>query len=223
MIILTADIHGHLGLGWLENELSRFELTEGDHIIILGDAGIVWDENEHREVRDFYDGLPCTTLFLDGNHENFDLLDAIPVTEMYGGRVHRVTERIAHLMRGETYTIDGRTFFVFGGGYSAKKKDGTSPVRVWEREMPNIDEYENGISKLCQIGNRVDYVLTHVAPTGIASGLGREPVEEERELNDYLTRISKDTSYSGWYFGHYHVDGNFGKFHSVYRRMRVLP
>jgi len=223
MIFLTADIHGHIGLDWLSNELSKIDLTEKDHLIILGDAGIVWDEKEHQEVKEYYDSLSCTVLFLDGNHENFDILDSLPVTEMYGGKVHTVTSNIVHLMRGETFTIEGRTFFVFGGGYSAKKKDGTSPVFVWEREMPNKDEYDNGTENLRRTGNKVDYIITHVAPTEIAIGLGKAPVEEEIELNDYLTQVSENNEYSEWFFGHYHMDDDLGKFHSVYRRIRVIP
>lgn len=223
MIVLTSDIHGHLGLEWLSNELSKIALTDKDHLIILGDAGIVWDEKEHPEVKDYYDSLPCSTLFLDGNHENFDILDSLPIIYSYGGKVHRISDKISHLMRGETYTIEDRTFFVFGGGYSAKKKDGTSPVFVWEREMPNKKEYDNGTEKLRLIGNSVDYIITHVAPTEIASRLGKSPLEEEIELNDYLTQVSTNNEYSEWYFGHYHTDVDLGKYHSVYRKIRVLP
>ncbi len=222
MIYLTSDIHGHLGLAWLSDELSKIDLTADDHLIILGDAGIVWDEKEHQEVKEFYNGLPCPTLFLDGNHENFDLLDSFTVSISYGGKVHRITEKITHLMRGEVYTIEGKSFFVFGGGYSAKKKDGTSPVFIWDREMPDEHEYSNGLEKLRSVNNQVDYVITHVAPTEIATALGRSPVEEEKVLNDYLSVISENNNYSGWYFGHYHMDDDLGKFHSVYRKIRVL-
>ncbi len=223
MIVLLSDIHGHLGLEWLSEEIPKIGLTDRDILMILGDAGIIWDEKEHQEVKEYYNGLPCVTLFLDGNHENFDILDSLPITEMYGGKVHRISDKIIHLMRGETYMIGGRRFFVFGGGYSAKKKDGTSPVFIWEREMPNKEEYDNGTENLRIIGNKVDYVVTHVAPTEIATRLGKTPVDEERELNDYLTRISANNDYSGWYFGHYHTDSDFGKFHSVYRKARILP
>ena len=222
MIYFTSDIHGHLSLDWLSNEISKIELTADDYLIILGDAGIVWDEKEHQEVKEFYDRLPCSTLFLDGNHENFDLLDSFPVVELFGGKVHRITDKITHLLRGEIFMIDGNAFFVFGGGYSIKKKGGTSPVFIWDREMPNEAEYNNGLNKLRSVDNKVDYVITHVAPTDIATRLGRGPIEEEKVLNDYLTGISKNNKYLEWFFGHYHVDEDFGKFHSVYRKIRVL-
>ena len=54
---------------------------------------------------------------MDGNHENFELLDDYPVSRWHGGKVHFIKESVIHLMRGQIYTIDGKTFFTFGGGY----------------------------------------------------------------------------------------------------------
>lgn len=202
--------------------MSKTKLDSNDHLLILGDAGIIWDEIDHHEVRDYYNNLPCTTLFLDGNHENFDLLDAYPVTEQYGGKVHRISDKITHLMRGEVYLIENKTIFVFGGGYSAKKKDGTSPVFIWEREMPNDTEYTNGLRNLEKVRNRVDFIMTHVAPTEIATIMGKSPIDEEMELNDYLSRISSHGEFSEWYFGHYHTDEDHGKYHAIYMKIRTL-
>lgn len=64
------------------------------------------------------DSQPWTTLFVDGNHENFELLDDYPVSSWHGGKVHFIKESVIHLMRGQIDTIDGQTFFTFGGGYS---------------------------------------------------------------------------------------------------------
>lgn len=64
------------------------------------------------------DSQPWTILFVDGNHENFELLDDYPVSSWHGGKVHFIKESVIHLMRGQIYTIDGLTFFTFGGGYS---------------------------------------------------------------------------------------------------------
>ena len=222
MIYLTADIHGHLGLDWLSNQLSKINLKEDDHLIILGDAGIVWDETEHQEVRHYYECLPCTTLFVDGNHENFDILDRMPIEIAYCGKTHRISNRIMHLMRGETYIIEGKTIFVFGGGYSMKKRDGSSPVFIWDREMPNECEYDNGLDNLQRINHDVDYILTHVAPTEIAKAIGREPLDDEIVLNDYLSHISDNNTFLGWYFGHYHVDMDFDRFHCIYRKIRMI-
>lgn len=87
----------------------------------------------------FYDWLaaqPYAVFFIDGNHENFDRLLALPVEPWRGGRIQRIRPNVIHLMRGEVYLIEGRTVFTFGGGHSAdfwRRKPGAS---WWPQEMP---------------------------------------------------------------------------------------
>ncbi len=203
MIYLAADIHGHIRLERLKELLRPYTLTNSDYLIILGDAGIVWSETEHKEVRAYYESLPLTTLFLDGNHENFDLLEACPAVNFKGGKAHKVGNKIYHLMRGEIYTIDNKTFFVFGGGFSLKKLTNSSPISVWEREMPNETEYENGLKNLAQYRFAVDYMLSHVAPTKIANEMRIPLIDQEIKLNNYLQEISEKTDFKKWFFGHH--------------------
>jgi hypothetical protein len=54
-------------------------------------------------------------LFVDGTHENFDLLNAMAKESWNGGKVHIVSENILHLMRGQVFNINGKLFFTFGG------------------------------------------------------------------------------------------------------------
>mgnify|MGYP004645544417 FL=1 len=222
MIYLASDIHGHIRLEWLKTQLNKLSLSDSDYLIILGDAGMIWSRTEHLEVRAYYECLPCKTLFLDGNHENFDLIYEYPIKDFCGGSVHQISEKLYHLMRGEIYSIDGNTFFVFGGGFSVKKLTGSSPVCVWEQEMPTEKEYENGIRNLDKVGYQVDYVLTHVAPTNISENISVKLVQEEKIINDYLQTISKKTNYKKWYFGHYHKDIRTGSFVGVFESVLRL-
>lgn len=121
MIYITGDTHCPF-------DISKFKphyfpegqtLTKEDYVIICGDFGAVWDEMlPDLFWRDWSDSQPWTTLFVDGNHENFELLDDYPVSSWHGRKVHFIKESVIHLMRGQIYTIDGLTFFTFGGGYS---------------------------------------------------------------------------------------------------------
>lgn len=221
MIYLAADIHGYIRLDWLKAEINKLVLDANDYLIILGDAGIVWSETEYLEVKEYYNSLPCLTLFVDGNHENFSMLNNCPIETRFGGKIHSVSDKIIHLMRGEVYTIDGKSFFVFGGGFSLKRLTNTSPVTVWNEEMPNNEEYQNGIKNLEKYHNMVDYVLSHVAPYSIARNNGIIVNNEERELNDYLESINQNIRYSHWFFGHYHKDFDYGKFNCLFEK--VLP
>lgn len=222
MIYLASDIHGHIRLEWLKTQLNKLPITDSDYLIILGDAGMIWSQTEHLEVRAYYESLPCKTLFLDGNHENFDLLYEYPIKTFCGGQVHRISEKLFHLMRGEVYCIDGKTFFIFGGGFSVKKLTNSSPIYIWEQEMPTEKDYENGIHNLAGVNMTVDYVLTHVAPTKTAEKIGVKLVPEEKVLNDYLQTLSDKICYKKWYFGHHHMDVSLGAFVGVFESVLRL-
>ena len=79
MVYITGDMHG---------DLSRFKnpifkkMKAGDVLIVCGDFGGVWD-NSHQEQywRKWLSQKPFTTLFIDGNHENYDRLSVYSVTE----------------------------------------------------------------------------------------------------------------------------------------------
>ena len=206
----------------LKKLLQAYTLTDKDYLIILGDAGIIWSETEHKEVQAFYEGLPLTTLFVDGNHENFDLLETYPTVNFMGGAARKISDKIYHLMRGEIYTIDNKTFFVFGGGFSLKKLTNTSPVNVWEREMPSEEEYQNGLDNLKKYNFTVDYMLTHVAPAKIAYEMWIPLIEQEIGLNNYLEEIRKKTSFKRWYFGHHHKDRDGDNWSAIYDRVLLL-
>ncbi len=77
MVYLTGDTHG---------DLDRFKhgklrwLTKRDTVIVLGDFGFVWDGSKAEQKRlAWLCKRPYTILFLDGSHENYDLLAAYPI------------------------------------------------------------------------------------------------------------------------------------------------
>ena len=55
----------------------------------------MWDgKNEELYYRKWLDGKNFTTLFVDGNHENFDILEELPTVEFCGGKAHKIGEKI---------------------------------------------------------------------------------------------------------------------------------
>lgn len=97
-------------------------MTKEDYVIICGDFGGVWNKEvenkEEKHLLDWLEEKPFTTLFVDGNHENFDRLYSYPVELWHGGKVHKIRPSVIHLMRGQIYEIDGKSFFTFGGASS---------------------------------------------------------------------------------------------------------
>lgn len=72
-------------------------------MVICGDFGGIWNvDTESRHEQHWLEWLEAknyTTLFVDGNHENFDRLNAYPVKEWNGGLVHEIRPSVLHLMQ----------------------------------------------------------------------------------------------------------------------------
>lgn len=92
MIWVTGDIHGDPSRlsSRSFDEQEFFEKQDENFVIILGDFGLVWNyEKESKTEKWWLDWLaakPFYTLFISGNHENFDRLDKYPVSEWNGGK-----------------------------------------------------------------------------------------------------------------------------------------
>ncbi len=222
MIYVAADIHGYIRLDLLKENMKNILLSPEDYLLIAGDVGIVWEENFHKDVYDFYQNLPCKTLFVDGNHENFNLLNAYPITKWNGGNTHKITDKIYHLMRGEVFSIDNKKIFVFGGGFSAKQLTNSSPVTIWKEELPNNIEYENARKNL-EIHNwSFDYIITHSAPVSLVKRLGFEPYKNTLELLEFLEEVYNKAQYNKWYFGHYHLDMQIENNYCVFKTIKEI-
>ena len=84
MIYLTGDIHGQYDIHKLATRgLANQDIApkEGDFLVVCGDFGLVWNKRQNSEERYWLRWLakkPWTTLFVDGNHENFDRLGRVP-------------------------------------------------------------------------------------------------------------------------------------------------
>lgn len=228
-IYVTGDTHGGFGR-FSAKHLPQLKIMDrNDYMIITGDFGGVWSGTQAENSRlKWLEDKPFTTLFVDGNHENFDRLNALPVEEWHGGKIHRITDHIIHLMRGQVFEIGGLTFFTMGGAASHDIDDGildpTEPdferrywqlrrmgayFRVlryswWPEEMPSEAEYEEALANLDRVGWCVDCVLTHSAPSGILPQIS--PDYKPDRLTDFLETVRRRCRFSKWFFGHYHTN-----------------
>ncbi len=125
MIFITGDCHGGFQRFGVKYFPQQRELGREDFVIVCGDFGGVWSgSTEENYWLDWLEKKPFTTLFVDGNHENFDMLKSLPEQEWHGGRVHQVREHVLHLMRGQVFEIGGLTWFTMGGASSHDIRDG---------------------------------------------------------------------------------------------------
>lgn len=200
-ILVTGDTHGHLGIKRLSPDL------KADVVIILGDFGGVWSSSDTQTL-DYVSQLPYEVLFIDGNHENFELLYQFPVSDLYGAQVRRILPNLAHLMRGVVYEIGDKTIFTFGGAASIDRVYRMDRVSWWKEELPNWQEMELGMASLASRANKVDYILTHTCPNAIKYLLPLPVLYDDFKdpTEDYLTLVSQEAKFKRWYFGHFHVD-----------------
>ena len=178
--------------------------------------------------------LPFTIAFVDGNHENFTALSKYPVKEWNDGKVQFLRPHVIHFMRGQVFTLEGRTFFTMGGASSHDVEDGildpATPdyyerllrllgegrrqYRIvgqswWPEELPSEEEYAEARRNLDTYGWEADYIITHSPPGGIAEGLGRP----RDALTDFLEEVRQRTRYRRWLFGHCHGDQTIDERH----------
>ena len=229
---ITGDTHGD----WI-NRLNvdsfpeQKEMTKDDYVIICGDFGI-WDNSKREKYNlNWLDDKPFTTLFVSGNHENYDILDSLEMSEWHGGLVNFVRKSVIHLMRGQVFNIEDKTFFTFGGASSHDISDGIlepddpdfkekirqldknpyslyriNHISWWQRELPSENEMEMGLDNLKKQNNKVDYIITHSPSTSELYLMGGKGLYQSDILTNYLEEVKANTEYKRHFFGHMHWD-----------------
>lgn len=234
-IYVTGDIHGNPMRLSTDIFPEQKEMTKEDFLIILGDFGLVWDyrgENKNEKYwLDWLETKSFTTLFIDGNHDNFSRLNSYETSEFYGGKCNFIRPSVIRLKRGQVFNLQGKKFFTFGGAKSHDIRDGIlepgdprikkwnkdynkmfriNGVSWWKEELPSQEEMDEGIHNLSKENNRVDYILTHCPPTSILKQMdGGSGLYQADILSDYLQTIKENVEYKKWLFGHMHVNENY--------------
>lgn len=247
MIYITGDCHASFGrfTKRRRNELP-FTLGENDYVIVCGDFGLLWVHDKEFEYNcDWLSKLPFTILWVQGNHENYDMIEEYPIDTWNGGKVrHIVKDKIILLERGQVFNIEGKTFFTFGGASSHDVQGGILdrdsdtydedrrrairlelPYRVkhyswWEQELPTEEELEEGRRNLQAVDYKVDFVVSHCMSNIMQDSLEavfKIPVKHFQSdiLTDYFDEIEKKLDFKRWYCGHYHMDMDLGSRHTI--------
>lgn len=204
MLYITGDTHGKYND--FINRIRGYKPTKCDTVIICGDFGFVWDDPRHSFLLDKLTAVPFNIAFIDGNHEDFTRLNAYPVEKWNGGKVHRIAPNIVHLMRGQIFTIEGKTFFTMGGAYSIDKALRKEGVNWWAEELPNNDDYRTARETLEKCGYKVDYVITHTVPESVIYYIGHVPDSHDAELTGYFEWLYRKLEFKKWFAGHFHVN-----------------
>lgn len=182
-IFVTGDTHGSSQLenfsidGFMHrlntaNFPEQKTMGKDDFVIICGDFGGVWnylgESKEEKNALDWLASKPFTTLFVPGNHENYDRLTGIddpdvldcwmfdsltkkelqdikygyPQKLWHGGMVRQVRSSVLMLERGYVFNIDGCKCFAFGGARSHDISDGILHAEQFETKKLAGKEYK---------------------------------------------------------------------------------
>lgn len=251
MVYVTGDCHADFHKFTTDNFPEQKEMTRDDIVIVCGDFGIWNDDPEEKYWLKWLDKKPFTTVFVDGNHENFDRLygQEFKIVDFHGGKAHKIKPHIFHLMRGYMFEFEGKKFWCFGGASSHDIDDGIldaddflsteefiatarswykqnkmfriNHLSWWKQELPTQEEMDFGMKTLEENNFETDFIISHCCPQDVATALGYRGSDI---LTQYFNEVAKKTKFTRWYFGHYHgEEAVWGKFILHYDRIeRIL-
>lgn len=217
MIYFTGDMHG---------DKRRFTslrlqlLKARDVLIVCGDFGFLWNGSpEEKAVLEWIGKRRYQVLFIEGTHDNLDLLDSYPVEEWNGGLTHHICGNLRHLIRGQVFEIQGKRLLTIGGGESRDVSFRKAGENWWERELPTFPEVEEWCRRLDDYGCRVDYVVSHQAPTNVDSCFTGK-VCEVTALTAFMDQFQQQCEFEKWFFGAYHQDKVVPpKYHGLFEKV----
>ena len=251
-IWITGDTHAD----WFprfntKNFKEQNDLTRDDCVIILGDFGLWHDDKDERYRLDWLNDKPWTTLWLDGNHENYDRIysSEFETTDFHGGKVQVIRDNILHLMRGNVYELCGKKFFIFGGASSHDISDGIidpADYDCWEDCKAEIRRWDKQGKRLFRI-NHLSWWKEEL-PNQAEMDCGLQVLDDHQwQVNYVLTHcfpqqiaslagyhnpdtattyfnglLERGLKFNDWFCGHYHREWDFGPYHIRYTKVERI-
>lgn len=203
-VLLAGDWHGNTD--WARRTIEFAVQHNCQAVIQLGDFGI-WPGPSGRRYLDVLQrwlhsaGIWCA--FIDGNHEDFWQLNALPLDE-HGLRP--VRPGIWHIPRGTRWQWAGRTWLGLGGATSLDRADRRLGRDWWPEEAITAAQGEQVMA-----GGHADVMLTHDCPAGVPmpgleqSGWSLNGLAEAHAHARGLLNIVEVVRPHQLWHGHYHL------------------
>lgn len=155
MIYILGDLHGNWErLDWLAKNVQP-----DDIVIQVGDFGMYGDSLFKLKGKFFF-GFPCKVYVVDGNHEDFSI-----VNEFSKDEPTEFAPNFFYMPRGYVMDIEGELFGFLGGAESVDKYwrviDG--PKRTWYFEERIVQDDVDRLMKNLD-GRTPDVLITHAPP-----------------------------------------------------------
>ena len=202
----------------------KMNLTEEDNIIILGDAGICWHytkKDMYYYIKEWenYESVPML-YFLDGNHENFDILNSLSIENNEG----IVSDHIHWLKRGTIKYFENKKCLFIGGAESIDNFNRVEHLSWWPEESITDQDIS-----LIDIG-QYDYVFSHTCPISILNeykfslcDLSLDQSKINHNSENKLEALKNYIDFNQWWFGHFHKNIKLNdQFRCLYKQWEVL-
>jgi hypothetical protein len=242
-VYLTGDPHGDFSgiVAWCK----RMGLTKDDTVIFLGDHGVNWYQSwKDKKNKEKLAKCECTFFPIRGNHDWMPedvIMTPGQVSELRNPNVYAgeypiptghveifwdnfvlVEDKFPNIKfpyDGFIYTIEGKECMVIGGGYSVDKFYRLENGWTWVR---NEQLDETAMEEIYQIylNNKVDYILSHVAPVSYESDIRHLWMSQDgvkggwmnidKSMEIWMNKLLWDETndIEKWYFGHNHANIN---------------
>lgn len=232
-LFITGDTHNDIDIRKLNTKHfpEQKDLTKDDVLLIAGDFGFPWCYPENKTDKywlKWYESKPFTTLFIDGNHDNFPALDSYPEIEFHGAKCNAIRPHVLHVKRGEVLEINSHKILCIGGAVSVDKYLRTPGESWWPEEVPPEAEWNKVFSALKQ--KKPDVIISHDCPAYVSRRMHGNtvmPSVVQSQLDRILNTIcANNIPVSKWYFGHHHIDADIQiagiQFHGLYQTINEL-
>ena len=179
--------------------------------------------------------LPYPVFFIDGNHEDYDVLKRLPKISdsenellfqksgcsLTAENTMKASDGIYYLKRGSVCKIDGFSMLLIGGsttgpGYKKNHPD------IWQKDEDLSKEDEKRILKSLQENDHTfDLIFTHTVPECMVKAWF--PDKDLSVTNKILEHVWQSVSYQYWLFGHFHDDEDYPeRMHCLYNDVMLL-
>lgn len=147
--------------------LRGISFSGDDYLFMVGGLNTWWQPKEWHDWYASLEAYPCTKLFIDCNHENFDLLKDLPTEKKFGDYVGVFGTRFYYLQRGRIYLVNDKKILAFGGAQSVFQRYRKDTKLWWPEEVPSKLEFELAKINLAKADYKVDIILSHAIPAQI--------------------------------------------------------
>lgn len=205
-IMLLGDTHGNGP--WVNRMLKRAEYLGCDTVVQLGDFGF-WEHMTKgveflKNVSQWSQKRGIEFYWIDGNHENFDILLGGGYMAAKYAPFWKIRESLFYIPRGTVWEWESFTFAAMGGAVSIDKDYRTPGYSWWEQETirdQDVDKLESNVAGR----EPIDFLLTHDAPKLPDTGRMDYKLDRASENHRNIVKHVVDVCRPRHIFhGHYH-------------------